>query len=347
MFIKTMVCLATAGSVALGAAPAMASDAGLFGSGDPTYDGSYRQSLSILALKAAGKKVPADSVRWLKRQQCPNGGLVEYKATAKTPCPAPDPVNLIGPDLNATAVAVAALLETGNRKQARKAARWIVRKQNSDGGWSYVPGPGATSDSTSTALALASAALVDVPAGSRYLRGLQKRCDAPSADRGGLTFDSSLTEVSAGSTGQVAWLLGGGLELPAPVPLGKSAPALKCKGTGPAGKGSTYRAALGYLARQLKADKGLLPYGGGYPGTDYAGTASAALALANAGAGRKAVRLTVRKLARDADSWITSLGYENPGATALLILLAEAAGDDPRDFGGLDLIKRLNDSRQR
>lgn len=347
MFIKSFVCLAAAGSLIATASPVIASDAGLFGNGDPTYDGTYRQSLSILALKSVGRKVPADSVRWLKRQQCKSGGLVEYRDSGTTACPDPDPLNLIGPDLNATALAVAAFVQTGNRKQARKAARWIVRKQNADGGWSYVPGPGATSDSTSTALALTSTALVGVETTSTYLKGVQKRCDAPKAQRGGLSFDTALPEVSDGSTGQSAWLLGGGLELPSPEPLAKSTPALRCSGSGTEGKGSVYRAALGFLAQRLEATGGRLPYGGGYPGVDFAGTASAALALANAGAGRKAVRVSTKYLSRHADEWITSLGYENPGATALLILLADATGEDPRDFGGIDLIKRLNASRQR
>lgn len=347
MFAKTITCLLTAGGVALTAAtPALGADAGLYGKGDPTYDGSYRQALSILALKSVDRPIPADSVRWLKRQQCTNGGLVDYRTDPTAACPAPDPANLVGPDLNATALAVAAFLQTDNRSAGRKAATWIVSKRDADRGWAYFPGPGATSDSASTALALASTKLVGLTPKSNYLAGVQKRCDAPSAQRGGLAFDTSLDSVNDGATGQAAMLLGGALTLPAPVKLSKSYPKLICTGK-QADKASVLDAALGYLAKRLKSQDGALPYGGGYPGIDYAGTASAALALANAGSARSSVKLTTKYLKKNADRWIGSAGTDNPGALSLLILLARATGDDPRDFGGIDLVKRLEKSRQK
>ena len=56
-------------------------DAGLFGTQDPTFDGAFRQGLSLAALAAAGittgSQVSA-AVAWLTHQQCPDGGWTSY-----------------------------------------------------------------------------------------------------------------------------------------------------------------------------------------------------------------------------------------------------------------------------
>jgi hypothetical protein len=103
---------------------------------------------------------------------------------------------------------------------------------------------------------------------------------------------------------------------------------------------------LSWLGKRLNQTGGKLPYGGGYPGTDYSATATAALALANAGAGRKAVRTTVKALKSEAEAWITAAGDDAPGSLALLILVANATGENPKDFGGVNLIKRLAATKQ-
>ena len=72
---KTLITTATAAGVLLATAPALAGDAGLYGSSDPTFDGVYRQSLSVLALEASDRKVPASAIKWLKKQQCADGGF--------------------------------------------------------------------------------------------------------------------------------------------------------------------------------------------------------------------------------------------------------------------------------
>jgi hypothetical protein len=89
-----------------------------------------------------------------------------------------------------------------------------------------------------------------------------------------------------------------------------------------------------------------MPYGGGYPGTDYAASATAVLALANAGVGRTSVRTGTRFLARDAQDWITGNGDDAPGALALLMLVADATGNSPKDFAGIDLVSRLAATRR-
>ncbi len=343
MLTKTLIATAATGGVLLG--PALAGDAGLYGKGDPTYDGVYRQSLSILALKATGEKVPRSAVRWLTKQQCADGGFQAYRADTTTACQPADAVNFAGQDTNSTALAVAALHHSGQKAKARKAARWLATKRNSDGGYAYYPAPGATSDASSTALALAAQRLVGRKASDAHLRSLQIRCDAPKGQRGGLPVDASLTDANDGATAQTAYLLGGGLTLAQTTRPAATTPGLVCKGPNNE-KASVTRAARGYLAARILAVKGALPYGGGFPGTDYAASATAVLALADAGVGRKPVRTGTRFLARAAQDWITGNGDDAPGALALLMLVADATRNSPTDFGGIDLVTRLAATRQ-
>ena len=192
MFTKTLITVTAVGGVLLGATPALAGDAGLYGTADPTFDGVYRQSLSILALNASDQKVPASAVRWLKKQQCSDGGFMAYRADASVACQAPDPINYAGQDSNSTALAAVALLETGNKAQARKAAKWLAEHQGADGGWAYYPAAGSTSDTNSTALAIGSLTAVRGPQQATYLRSVQQRCSTAQKNmRGGLAFDTS------------------------------------------------------------------------------------------------------------------------------------------------------------
>ena len=346
MFYKT-IAAAAAGAVLLSASPALADDPGLYGAGDPTYDGVYRQSLSILALEATGRTVPKPALRWLKRQQCDDGGFTAYRADTKVACQVPDPVNYAGQDSNSTALAVAALWHTGAKKQARRAASWLAARTNSDGGWAYYPAPGAPSETNSTALVLAALKLTGKKTSSKYLRSVQLPCQASGTVPGGLRYDSSSTDVNDNATAQAAWLLGGGLRLPAARPVAKQAPRADCKDVGvKAAPKQVAGSARGYLTDRLESVGGALPYGGGYPGTDHVGSAQAALALAQAGTGRKAVKATVKTLRKNAQTWITANGDDSPGALAMLILVAEATGENPKDFGGINLQSRLAKTRQ-
>lgn len=342
MILKAMIAAAAAGGVLLSASPALAGDRGLYGAGDPTYDGVYRQSLSLLALKATGGKVPARAVRWLRDQQCPDGGFMAYR---NGPCLAPDPVNYAGEDSNSTAVAAAALWHAGEKPRARKAAKWLKGVRGTDSGWSYYPAAGAGSDSTSTALALAALEVTGRTTrkvertATGYLKGLQQRCRAKAAVRGGLLFDATTPGVNDNATAQVAWALGGGLALADPLPR-RSESGLVCKGARK-DAASVPLAARPYLTTRLLASNGALQYGGGYEGTDYAGTAAATMALAGAGVDRTAVRKGVKALAKAAPGWITASGGDSPGSLALLTLVARTTGEDPRDFAGINLPARL------
>lgn len=342
MFFKT-IGAAAAGAVLFSASPALADDAGLYGADDPTYDGVYRQSLAILSLEAADKKVPKSSITWLKKQQCDNGGFMAYRADVDASCQAPDAVNFSGEDSNSTALAAAALYSLGDRAAAKKAVKWLVKRGNADGGWAYYPAAGATSDANSTALAVGAVELVSGDANAKYLRKVQLRCNAKKSLRGALAYDTSSPEANDNATSQAAWTLTGGLGVPSPRRISTTVPNASCSASGP--KNTTKRA-LKYLNDRLLSTGGELPYGGGYTGTDYAGSAMATVALAQSGAGKKAVKTTSRFLRKSAETWVTANGNDSPAALAMLSLVATASGGNPRDFGGINLLSRLAKTRQ-
>ncbi|WP_217623773.1 prenyltransferase/squalene oxidase repeat-containing protein, partial [Streptomyces sp. TRM64462] len=131
---------------------------GLYGTGDPTYDGVWRQSLAFMAQQVSGVEPAEEAVAWLLDQQCDNGGFPSYRADTAKPCPAGLPL-----DTNATAVALQALKgvdsHTERAEQAMQdATAWLKLAQNKDGGWGY--NPGSPSDANSTSLAISALARV-------------------------------------------------------------------------------------------------------------------------------------------------------------------------------------------
>ena len=160
---------------------------GLFGSQDPTFDGVYRQSLSIIVLDAAGANVPEPAVKWLKRQQCSNGSFTSFRANLTAKCGAKDS--------NATALAAIAFKRLGEGKLARTAVDWLIANQDRSGGWEYTAGWGADSNSTGLviqaliALKIDPATVTTRRSGPQFLRRLQLDCDsADAATRGALDY---------------------------------------------------------------------------------------------------------------------------------------------------------------
>lgn len=173
-------------------------DAGLFGSQDPTYDGAYRQGLALLALAAVGR-TDAAAVRWLKGQQCANGGWMSYRADTSVPCPAVDPAAFAGPDTNSTALAFQGLLAVGAAPSADPLT-FLATVQSDDGGWAYFSGPSTAADPNSTALVIqALLAAGQDPSAARWVAGgatpyaalvrFSLGCGAPAGDRGAFYFD--------------------------------------------------------------------------------------------------------------------------------------------------------------
>jgi Putative Ig domain len=152
--------------------------AGLFGVQSATFDGAYRQGLSLAALAGAGvtsgSQVTA-AARWLEKQQCPDGGWTSL-ITASNPCNG-NPAAFAGPDTNSTALAVEGLSAIGVLGSTRAAAAWhfIVNAEDADGGWGYDPNtastPGTT-DPDSTALVVqAILALAQSPSAATLVKG--------------------------------------------------------------------------------------------------------------------------------------------------------------------------------
>ena len=135
------------------------SEIGLFGVQDATYDGAYRQGLSLAALAAAGVRsgsAVAAAESWLRAQQCPDGGWTSLITTAN-PCNG-KPANYAGPDTNSTALAVEGLEAQGalGATAATSALGFFKRAQDVVGGWGYEPKSGSKSspDPDSTALVI-------------------------------------------------------------------------------------------------------------------------------------------------------------------------------------------------
>jgi hypothetical protein len=135
-------------------------DTGLFGLQDPTFDGSYRQGLSLAALATAGVTsgtAVTSAETWLTGQQCKDGGWTSY-INAFNPCNG-KPADFEGPDTNSTALAVQGLeaQHALSPAAAKSSLSFLTRAQSADGGWGFEPNsakaPGST-DPDSTALVL-------------------------------------------------------------------------------------------------------------------------------------------------------------------------------------------------
>ncbi|MFE9423572.1 prenyltransferase/squalene oxidase repeat-containing protein [Kitasatospora sp. NPDC006697] len=334
----------SAAASAASSAPApVTPPAAVFGKGDPTYDGVWRQSLSLLALHSAKAAVPPAAVEWLTAQQCADGGWPSYQAG--TGCTAG------AEDSNATAVAVQALAALGGHQAAvAKGADWLKSVQNADGSWAYNPGNPGDADSTGLALSALTAAGVDPKTvaksgkdGLAALTALQLDCKATADQRGGLQYqpaaDGAAPEANPLASAQSALALAGGA---LPVAAGTAQPAapkaLDCAGV-TAGEG-----AAAYLVGALGANGGhLMLSTPGAPATpDYAATAWAALSLAKAGYTAQAAP-AVDWLSANAGGWAKGKPATgtDAAATATLILAAEANGRTPLSFAGTDLVAQL------
>ena len=135
-------------------------DAGLFGSQDPSFDGVYRQGLSLMALAAVGVDNDA-AAQWLVEQQCDDGGWTAYRADTTVPCPPPSPSTFTGPDSNSTAVALSGL-EAAGAEPTEDAVAFLEATQSTDGGWAYIPADDQQSDPNSTALVIQALVAVGV-----------------------------------------------------------------------------------------------------------------------------------------------------------------------------------------
>jgi hypothetical protein len=179
------------------------SDAGLFGSSDPTYDGAFRQGLSLMALATQGMANPA-GVAWLQDQQCSDGGWEAYRSDPTVACVAPDPTDYAGPDTNSTAQAVQGLvaqegLGVAGASFAVDPTAFFESAQNTDGGFGYIgaasqsPDPDSTGEVIQALVALGqlSNPVFTQPGSATPLTALasfQLGCSASRAQRGAYVY---------------------------------------------------------------------------------------------------------------------------------------------------------------
>jgi hypothetical protein len=316
--------------------------AGLYGKTDPTYDGVWRQSLALLAQDTSGVR-PADAaVAFLTGQQCASGGFPSYRADTAKDCDAALPL-----DTNASGAAVQALAALGGQDAAvQKTVGWLKSVQNEDGGWGY--NPGGASDANSTSLVIgALAAAGERPADAKAKGGktpydalltFAKPCGGE--DGGAFVYQVKSPGIVADSTA-AAVLASHGKGLAATGGNAKDDKGTACEKTttldGAAHNGAAYLAKG--LAKKGHFDTPPMPGAeDSSPKPDFGNTADAVVALSVQGLPEQAAQ-PLEWLRKNSASWAQENG---PAAYAQLIFAARAAGADPKDFGGTDLVAALS-----
>ncbi|KJY43014.1 hypothetical protein VR41_05310 [Streptomyces sp. NRRL B-1568] len=350
--------LATAAVLSAAAAPAAFADGtpspaapGLYGTADPKFDGVFRQSLAFMAQRAAGVSPAKQSVDWLAGQQCADGGFAAFRADTGKPCD-----EKAGEFTDATAAAVQGLAAAGGRGQAAgKGLEWLKAHQNEDGGWGMTPGAPSDANSTSIAVGAFAAAGQD-PAKAAAKGGkspydallaLQLGCDKKDAERGAFAYTPEKGELAPNDLASAAAalaVLGKGFQA-APAVKGQEKPVkpLECgddEKAKPQDAPAAAEAVAAYLSQKLASDGHFTSAMPGAPeGPDFGTTADAVLALAAGGHGDAADKPLKWLEAKDNKAVDWAKG--NPGRLAKLVLAAHAAGANPRDFGGADVVGLL------
>ncbi|MER5441774.1 prenyltransferase/squalene oxidase repeat-containing protein [Streptomyces sp. NPDC002790] len=313
---------------------------GLYGKGDPTYDGVWRQSLALVAQDTVGVKPAQKAVDWLAGQQCENGGFAAYRAEPGRACDKKTKI-----DSNATAAAVQALAAVGGRDgEVAAGVERLVKTQNLDGGWGYSLGMASDANSTAVVLGALAAAGKD-PAkvtshhdktGTDALASLALPC-AKGKDGGALAYQPDKKgELAANADATAAGVLGA-LGTGFAPDKGKAPDAYTCE-DGKSAEAIAHNGAV-YLQNQLDTHLYLKSQlAGSTDQPDYGNTADAVTAVA-AAEGIKATKDSYTWLEKNAKGWAAQTG---PAGYAELIFAAHATGNDPRDFGGTDLVAALN-----
>lgn len=316
-----------------------ASDAGLYGASDPTYDGVFRQSLAILGLAAIRAPQTPAAVTWLLKQQCADGSFQAYRADLSKPCDPVDNQNGTGPDTNSTALAIDALAAVKTPAavaSAKRARTWLLRTQRPDGGFPYRVGAASDANSTGLSLTAVQAGPTVLPnvansdqiqlRARRYLASVMQPCTA--ADGGALAYQAgNKPDASATSQGLIG--ISGTLPVAGPRPLQANP---KCAGALAAKAGSN-------VARQITSDGSLTSSFSGSP--DYTSTAFAVLGLVQGSVGKAAVTRGLATLRANANAYVNSSQGVSPGALGMLLMVSGATGSSATSFGDINLLSTL------
>ncbi|MCQ4207170.1 prenyltransferase/squalene oxidase repeat-containing protein [Streptomyces longispororuber] len=321
--------------------PKVVVPSGLYGTTDPTYDGVWRQSLAFVAQDTVGVRPAGKAVDWLAGQQCEDGGFAAFRAEPGKAC---DKKTVV--DSNSTAAAVQALVAVGGRDgEVAKGVAWLKKNQNADGGWGYNPGGASDANSTSVvlgALAAAGEKPADVTSGPGKsgidaLAALALPCSAGKSG-GALAYQPDKKgELTANADATAAGVLGA-LGTGFAPGKGTAPDAYTCEKDGSSAEALAHNGAV-YLQNQLSTHLYLKSQlAGAEDQPDYGNTADAVTAVA-AAEGIKYTKDPYAWLEKNAQAWAEQSG---PAAYAQLVFAAHATGNDPRDFGGTDLVKALN-----
>jgi len=301
---------------------------GMFGVQDPTYDGTFRQSLAILALDAVGVTVDPTAIEWLLEQQCPDGGFMGFALDATC---TPDPVLFTAEDSNLTALAAMALQAVGETEAASAAAGFLTTVLDGSGGFQYQPGFGADPNSSGLGVsALISLGLDPTSFGGQDtasgLIAQQAGCSADPLDIGGFVAPYS-GQADLLATVQALPAAGGsGYPVPAPAAFADTVPDITCPGA----FAEPALAAADWLENQ--------------PLTAFSSVdqrAFAVMSFAAVAAGKTKATEIYAAMLTDLPSAITdSAGQVRPGAAALYLLAGVALGVSDPDAGA-DLTAQL------
>ncbi|MFC4039579.1 peptidase [Dactylosporangium siamense] len=145
------------------------------------YSNAFTQAFALLALDRTAAGAPASGAAFLIGTRCADGGFPLYFGQAT--CVS---------DVDATALAVQALLATGNTTAAAPAVTWLLSVQTSAG--AFADGNG-TVNANSTGLAAQTLRVAGRPGAwlkaRTFLLSLQVRCPGPIADRGAIAYTTT------------------------------------------------------------------------------------------------------------------------------------------------------------
>lgn len=348
--------LALAGAAVLGPATSAsaavtthnATDVGLFGASDPSFDGAFRQSLGILA-ELAGGVHDSVAINWLVKQQCADGGWTAYRSDLSTACPATNLTTFTGEDSNSTALAIEALHAAGVTP-THDPLPFLHSLQDSDGGFPLIAGSGTDPNSTGLVLQAIAAIGADPTSGTWTVSGhtpvdalLSFWLNCGSADPGAFSSPFSSGHGDLIAAVQAVW----GAEAKAfPFTSSPAAtqPAPDCTG----GPVSPTPAAAGGFAATWLAGK---VAGGGYLTTgsspDYSLTAQGVLAMESTGTNKTAIDTMLGYLSANvASAVLDPHGVPSAGSIGYIALAAHADGLSVTSFGGRNLVTLLESIRR-
>lgn len=158
------------------------------------YYSTVGQALPILALadsSATAGQPDAAAVSFLVAQQCSDGGFATQLMTD------PAAACAAGEDVDSTAYAAQALLAAGS-SASQAALRWLVKHENSDGGF----GKPANANSTAIALEALLAGHRNVHAADGWLLKHQIGCSAKASERGAVKYENKYDASALLATSQ-------------------------------------------------------------------------------------------------------------------------------------------------